>query len=183
MTDEQFPSGGRLIPDRPLPPYSYVPGMHLHPIREEDGHSFGVEVSVSDFDPEAWRECSEFLFGIDLFNSGYYWEAHESWEAVWIAVGRTGVVADFLKGLIKLAAAGVKAREENDNGVRRHAARAEQLFTQSLARQDVLLGLRIGQLVEFARQLGRLAEEAVNPTVEPVRRVWGFLLTPEESLS
>ena len=72
MTDEQFPAA-RRISDRPLPPYSYVPGMYPHPLREEDGHSFGVEISVADFNPDAWQECPEFLFGIDLFNSGYYW--------------------------------------------------------------------------------------------------------------
>ncbi|MDA1252429.1 MAG: DUF309 domain-containing protein, partial [Planctomycetota bacterium] len=152
------------------------PGMHPHPIREKDGHSFGVEMTVAEFDADLWRDCPEFLFGIDLFNAGFYWEAHESWEAVWIAAGRRGVLADFLKGLIKLAAAGVKAREGNANGVRRHAARAEQLFTESLAGQEELLGQRIERLVDFARQLGENASQTTNPVKKPVQRVWGFVL-------
>ncbi|MER9007639.1 DUF309 domain-containing protein [Mesorhizobium sp. M0862] len=24
-----------------------------------------------------------FRWGIDLFNHGYYWEAHEAWEPLW----------------------------------------------------------------------------------------------------
>lgn len=46
-----------------------------------------------------------YLRGIDLFNHGFYWESHEAWEAVWISAGRRGSVADFLKALIKVAAA------------------------------------------------------------------------------
>lgn len=178
MTDKQFPLAERLIKDRPLPPYSYVPGMHPHPIREENGHSFGEEVSVSNFAPDNWRDCREFLFGIDLFNSGYYWEAHESWEAVWIAAGRSGVVADFLKGLIKLAAAGVKVREGNENGVRRHAARATQLFGETSAGQETLLGLRLTELLAFSNQLGEEASNTLDTEVVPVKRVWNFVLAP-----
>jgi hypothetical protein len=178
MTDEQFPSAERMIADRPLPPYSYVPGMHPHPIREKAGHSFGVEISVSEFDADKWRDCPEFLFGIDLFNAGFYWEAHESWEAVWIAAGRKGVVADFLKGLIKLAAAGVKAREGNENGVRRHAARAAQLFGETCADREELLGLRLAELLGFSKRLGEEASSMLDTEVAPVKRVWDFVLAP-----
>lgn len=176
----EFPTAKRLVPHRALPSYSYVPGMHPHPIREEEGHSFGVEVSVSDFDPERWQECDEYLFGVDLFNAGFYWEAHEAWEAVWICVGRTGLIADFLKGLIKLAAAGVKAREGNANGVERHAARAAQLFGESCAGEETLLGLQLDRLLAFSRQLGQDRDAVLDPTEAPVRRVWGFVLAPTE---
>lgn len=177
---KDIPPPKRLVPHRDLPPYSYVPGMHPHPIREEDGHSFGVEVAVSEFDPNRWRECEEYLFGIDLFNAGFYWEAHEAWEAVWICVGRTGQTADFLKGLIKLAAAGVKAREGNGNGVERHAARAAQLFGESCAGEEAMLGLELDSLLDFSRQLRRDRDTVLDLKEAPVRRVWGFVLALTE---
>src|SRR4051794_23916492 len=31
----------RLLPDEPLPPYSFVPGRFPHPVRDPAGHSFG----------------------------------------------------------------------------------------------------------------------------------------------
>jgi hypothetical protein len=65
-----------------------------------------------------------------LFNHGFYWEAHEAWESLWHAVGRQGPVAAWLKALIKLAAAGVKAREGNPAGVARHATRALELLAE-----------------------------------------------------
>ena len=58
-----------------------------------------------------WRDSSDYLYGIDLFNNGFYWEAHEAWESLWLAAGKAGVTAEFLKGLIKLAAAALKIRE------------------------------------------------------------------------
>ena len=114
----------------PLPPYSYVPGREPHPLRDPAGHLFGQEEpEVAPLIPGQCEKSATYLRGIDLFNHGYYWEAHEAWEALWHAAGRHGTTADFLKGLIKLAAAGVKAREGNCNGIRRHARRAADLFS------------------------------------------------------
>ena len=115
--------------DLDLPPYSYVPGHSPHPVSNPAGHMHGTEHETPlPLVPESWQESPEYLYGIDLFNHGYYWEAHEAWEALWLAAGRHGSVADFLKGLIKLAAAGVKAREGNPRGVQRHGLRAIELL-------------------------------------------------------
>src|SRR6476661_8020059 len=112
----------RLVPDEPLPPYSYVTGLFPHPTRDPLGHSFGNSAPASaPVDPSNWSASRAYLVGCDLFNLGYYWEAHETWEGLWHACGRRGMTADFLKGLIKLAAAGVKAREGRRQGVARHA--------------------------------------------------------------
>ena len=109
----------RYAPQRALPPYSYVPGKFPHPLSDPAGHSYAHAAA-----PQA----DEFAYAVDLFNHGYYWEAHEAWESLWHAAGRSGPRADGLKGLIKLAAAGVKAREGNVRGVTRHARRAQELF-------------------------------------------------------
>jgi predicted metal-dependent hydrolase len=121
----------RYAPERELPPYTYVPGRAPHPVNDPRGHSFGMHPApASPPDPDDARSCPEFLWGVDLFNHGYYWEAHEAWEAVWIAAGRTTPEARFVQALIKLAAAGVKAREGRPEGVRRHAARARELLAE-----------------------------------------------------
>lgn len=122
----------RYVPQRPFPRYAYVPGRQPHPVTDPRGHSFGIEpAEVPPLDATCPEESIEFLYGIDLFNHGYYWEAHECWEGLWHAAGRTGPVAVLLKGLIKLAAAGVKAREGNSTGVQRHARRAADLLEQA----------------------------------------------------
>jgi hypothetical protein len=59
-----------------------------------------------------------------------------------------------LKGLIKLAAAGVKVREGRSEGVRRHAKRAEELFSQvaSQCGQADFCGMSLHNLIVKSRQ-------------------------------
>ncbi len=136
--------------DRPFPPYSYVPGQAPHPVSDPAGHMYGHEPpKPPPLDPANWRASDTYLYGIDLFNHGYYWEAHETWESLWHAAGRKGEVADFLKGLIKLAAAGVKVREENAAGIERHARRARELLGSVRSDRPTFCGLDLLRLLEL----------------------------------
>src|SRR5437016_5797881 len=93
----------RLVPERPFPPYSFVPGLFPHPISDPAGHSYGQpHPTPLPLDVDQWAANADYLFGIDLFNHGYYWEAHEVWEGLWHACGRAGILGDMLKGLIQL---------------------------------------------------------------------------------
>src|SRR5207237_6990622 len=95
-------------------------------------------------DPEHWEASKPYLYGIDLFNSGYYWESHVEFESLWLACGRRGAVADFLKGLIKLAAAGVKALGGQARGVASHSCRAAELWRRMARSRDVEDGPFLG---------------------------------------
>src|ERR1700687_2172254 len=104
-TLKRIPTVPRFVPEEPLPPYSFVPGQSPHPISDPAGHSFGKKPCLfPNLDPKGWQTSNPYLYGIDLFNLQYYWESHEQWEGLWHASGRSGVVADYLKGLIHLAA-------------------------------------------------------------------------------
>jgi hypothetical protein len=59
-------------------------------------------------DPTSWETCDEYLYGIDLFNHHYWWEAHEIFEEFWRAAGRDTSLGDFFQGLIQVAAALLK---------------------------------------------------------------------------
>jgi uncharacterized protein len=112
-----------------LPPYTYTPGVTPHPVSDPQGHSYGHAAASVTVHTQRLSATPAFRRGVQLFREGYYWEAHEEWESVWHALGRHGATADLLKGLIKLAAAGVKAREGNAEGVHRHALRAVELLS------------------------------------------------------
>lgn len=145
----------RYAPEMPFPAYAYVPGQHPHPVTDPQGHSFGhAEETVACPGAVELEHNPAFRFALDLFNHGYYWEAHEVWEGLWHVLGRTGTVADFLKGLIHLTAAGVKAREGRPNGVRRHAERARELF-QATHRY---------QIVQIAEELASHPRIDTTPT-------------------
>jgi hypothetical protein len=139
----------RYAPDTPLPPYSYVPGHELpHPVNDPQGHLYAQasqthtplvttsQLSTLPSDPSSRRhalaaivaENPQWLYALDLFNSGFYWEAHEAWETFWNALGRTTPEAQFVQGLIHLAAACVKIREGKPIGVSRHTKRARELL-------------------------------------------------------
>jgi uncharacterized protein len=175
MTGESPP---RLVPDEQFPPYSYVTGRFPHPLGDPAGHSYGQPVQQpAAIEPANWRDSRAWLRAIDLFNHGFYWEAHEVWEGLWHAAGRRGPIADVLKGLIKLAAAGVKAREGRPLGTVRHALRALELFQTAADTYGPgrFLGLDIGQLMDFARELSE-HPPAFTPTGAAVEVVFAFVL-------
>lgn len=171
----------RYVPDLPLPPYAYVPGRFPHPTRDPGGHHFGARLpSPRGFDPARWRDCGAFLAGVDLFNHGYYWEAHEAWEGLWrasraadraragspLAAGASRAAASpatgFLQALIKLAAAGFKARQGRPEGVLRHAAVAAALLREVEALEREFMGLRVAALAERAEAIAALDRARVE---------------------
>ena len=109
-------SNGKMTPprytDRPFPSYRFVPGRSPHPVRDPGGHSYNKPpLQLSPFAAADWRSCDEYLYGIDLFNHGYWWEAHEALEAVWVAAGRQTETGLFVQGLILIAVAHLKMHQ------------------------------------------------------------------------
>jgi hypothetical protein len=166
----------RYWPGRELPPYSYVPGVSPHPTSDPRGHSYGkYEPPAEALSESSYGENATYLFAIDLFNHGFYWEAHEACESLWHAAGRRGATADFLKGLIKLAAAGVKLREGRVAGVRQHAQRAVELF-RGAASSEQMFGLRIEELMDGAESIERDAAKLVASGAADAERSLPFVL-------
>ena len=105
---------------RMLPPYRHVPGLTPHPMRDPAGHSHGVAPQPLKLSAErlaeSWLECEPYLYGVDLFNRAYFWEAHEAWEEVWNAVGHRSLQGRLLQGMIQVAAALLKRHLEVPRG-------------------------------------------------------------------
>jgi uncharacterized protein len=161
--------------DSGLPPYTYVPGGPWpHPNRAKDAASNrGTEPPADPADSRLFRR------GIELFDAGYYWEAHEAWEVLWHAAGRRGATADVLRGLIKLAAAGIKVRERREPGVRTHARRAAECFGAARRQGGVhQLGLDLDLWIERARAIAESPPADPGPPDAPVTRVFAFQIDP-----
>jgi hypothetical protein len=116
--------------DRPLPPYRYVPGLHPHPVAHPEGHSHdptGAHPQAGPLLPaDRWRESNDYLFGVDLYNRGYWWEAHEAWEGLWQQTDKSGQQGRFLQGLIQTSAAHLKRHVHQPDGVQRLLERARE---------------------------------------------------------
>jgi len=93
----------------PMPAYRHIPFKTKHPYMDKGGHSYGEELPVvSDFNVENWRTCDTYLYSIDLFNQGYWWEAHELIKQICYCVGRESVIGSFLEAVIQIAAGELK---------------------------------------------------------------------------
>lgn len=76
----------------PLPPYRYLPGKNTHP---NDGHL-----------PEMGNRA--FHYGVDLYHAGFFFEAHEAWESIWLTLPKTDLRRTLLMGLIQNSCALLK---------------------------------------------------------------------------
>lgn len=131
--------------DDGFPAVAYVPGHGVRP-QAEPGPA------PAPLDPADYTACAPYLHGLALFDRGYYWEAHEILESLWIAAGRVGATAELLRGLIQLAAAGVKVRQGKGEGAVALAARAKGHFSQARASWPTssIAGLELDALLAFA---------------------------------
>lgn len=57
-----------------------------------------------------WKQNIAYLYGHDLMRAGYYWEAHEVWETVWLATGANCPERLLLRMLIQNANAQLKRK-------------------------------------------------------------------------
>ena len=128
---------------------------------------------------EGWKESAAYLVGFELFNAGYYWEAHEIWEMLWNHEGRTGPISDLLRGLIKLAAAGVKVRQNQKHGVVTHGTRAAVCFDAARAvKGSPILGMDLVRLSQIAASIANGPPTTVTSLEDPLVRVFEFTLWP-----
>lgn len=136
----------RYLPSKPFPPYAFIPGKFPHP-EKAGGHMENEEVAVSPLTEDSFFENEGYLYGIDLFNHGYFWESHVWWEALWNEAGRKGDTADFLKALIKLAAGGVKEGLDQETVAKGHQERAIEIFEPLAKKQENWFGINCNELL------------------------------------
>lgn len=134
----------------PLPPYRHLPGVTPHPTRDPGGHARDRdEDAVPDWSPDRWRSLETWLWGVDLFNHGYWWEAHEAFEGLWHAAGRSGERARFVQALIHLSAACLNRRRGHEPAARRQATRATRGLQETPDAR--YMGLDVPRLAEEIR--------------------------------
>ncbi len=140
----------RHLPDVPFPAYAYVPGAAPHPTRDPKGHSYQTEPedAVEVCPPDKWGSCAPYLFGVDLYNAGYLWEAHEAWESLWHVSKHDLPQAQFIQGLIQCTAATLKVRMEQPVGVEKLGTQGtERMETTALAVAPHYMGLNIPSFI------------------------------------
>lgn len=160
-----------FLPDEAFPPYRFVPGHTPHPYKQDGGYLFGQEHAPPPFLPgERWRENRSYLRGFDFFNRGWWWEAHEEWEALWhVCQDRDPAQHALLQALIQFAAAAL-------NVERGHVSAAGRLLDSSL--QHLARGREAGPQL-CGLDLDAVADTARRALADPEPgAVEGFYLVP-----
>jgi hypothetical protein len=109
----------RYQPLRALPAAPYVPGRGTRPISDDQ-----VALREPLLGAARWAEQAEYLWGVDLYNGGFFWEAHEAWERLWRASEPDTLQHAYLQGLIQCTAACLKITQHEPDAAQRIAARA-----------------------------------------------------------
>jgi len=157
---------------RSFPRYRYVPTLHPHPVIDPKGHSYKKEEEKPEYlPPEKWKQNDHYLYGVDLYNHGYWWEAHEAWETLWLTTQKTDLEGQFLQGLIQFSAALLKLYSGSNRGFEnlfREANKRLQFCIKELSEQNrkQLMGLDLeawlGKVTVFCDSLGEQEGEPVD---------------------
>ncbi len=129
------PAGALDLPSEP-----YMPGRNARP----DAALFApLKAGIVAGSAVAELAASDaFRGGREAFAREYFWEAHELWEAVWLALPPASAERHLLRGLIQLANAGLKRRMDEPKAATRAAGLADTALAEAfLHAGQPLMGL------------------------------------------
>jgi len=121
-----------------MPPFAHLPGRGP---RHADG-AFSDLVATARGDRAALERSAAWRTGLAWCDAGYYWEAHELFEAVWAALPQNAAERRMVQAMIQLANAGLKARMGQERAVARILDRLQGHLADSRIGGDArLMGL------------------------------------------
>jgi uncharacterized protein len=161
-----FPVTTRYCPEQDLPTSSFLPGLG-QPRPDERENSGGPWTA------ENWQEIQPWLFGVDLYNAGFFWEAHEAWEAVWKSWPKDSSEGLVVRGCIQAAAALLKIRLNCPGGVKKLSERS--LNTWKLSQQgspdESTLGFNLSTLQKQFEAYWMPLQQGRLPTLQDFPRI------------
>jgi len=123
------------------PPHAYVPG--LTPRHPEDLFD-PLKAGVGGIAPDQLHQSSLWRFAFDFLDEGYFWEAHELLEAIWLACPPNSAQKLVVQAVIQFANASLKARMGRNNAVARLMVEADRLWAEGFVRAD-------GKVFDFSK--------------------------------
>jgi predicted metal-dependent hydrolase len=139
-----------------LPPHAYVPGQtprHDPSLFKALHDSVHSEMTTSELaQSAAWRA------GWVFFENGFYWEAHEALEPVWMATSPNSVERHAVQALIQTANAALKERMNRPNAVLRLCDLAEAYLQACGPNVRNVMGLPLSELESHIEALRKVAK-------------------------
>ena len=127
-----------------LPLHAYVPGQTP---RHRDGAFDALRATArKGMTPAELAECAAFVSGLLYVEDGYYWEAHEVLEPVWMLLPEGSADRFAVQAVIQIANARLKARMGRPGAVYRLCDMAEELAEQGRGNG---MGLKPARLADW----------------------------------
>ena len=160
----------------PFPSYRYVPGVtprHAHGDRYEQSGDVHRPWS-----PEEWGTLERYLYGIDLYNNGFFWESHEALEDLWKSAERGSIQGRFVQGIIQIAAANLHRHMGRRASSLRQAEKGLTNLGAALGEGPVYMGISIAEFSNRVRAY--LSGKASKPPA--IELIFGDGKTPTGSV-
>ncbi len=133
----------------PFPAYRFIPGENPHPIDDPQGHSYKKYIEIpGPLKNQNWQTNERYLFGVDLYNYAFCWEAHEAFESLWQITPAQHPLRDFLQGLIKICAAFLKWHSRKIRGVKILYTQGYEHLRSVMVLYPVYMGLNLEEYLE-----------------------------------
>lgn len=131
-----------LPPPLPLPVHKHIPGANArHP---EDAFDWIRDQAAAEAGNAAW------LYGLHLLREGFYWEAHEVLEPVWMAAAPNSAEKAMAQAVIQLANAALKLDMGKPKAAARLAGMVEALAAEAAKGGEVVLGVEVAEVSRAA---------------------------------
>jgi len=143
----------------PLPPHAYVPGQTArHP---EDAFEALRATARAGMSAEDLAQCRAWQAGRAFLEAGFFWEAHEVLEPVWMALPDGSTERRFVQAVIQAANAALKHRMNRPRAVARLQGITRELLA-GLPSAQVVMGHRVGVVMAIVDGLSDSRDKQYN---------------------
>lgn len=142
----------QIWPERP-----YIPGQSP---RHREGLFDPIRASAhSGQSPAELAQTRAFRMGLLYREAGFYWEAHEVLEPVWMALPDPGAERRFVQGLIQIANGDLKIEMNRPKAALRLATMARALIPET--REGTIMGIALQHPHDWIDSLEHRAKTAL----------------------
>lgn len=139
------------------PTHAYIPGKS--PRHDEAAFDQLRETATAAQNADELSKSDAFLVGLAYLRGGFYWEAHELFEPVWMALPNPSRERVFVQGLIQIANGYLKLKMDRPNA----AGRLEVIARAHIADAGTgaIMGVKEQDVLEMLGSLSALVRDAI----------------------
>ncbi len=112
-----------------LPPFAYVPGAGTR--HQEDFLDHVKAIATLKTCNSTANSNQAWLYGLRLIDHGFFWEAHEILETVWMRAAPNSREKNIIQGVIHIANAALKQKMGRPNAARKLRALADECISEA----------------------------------------------------